>query len=339
MVICYHSNYSRNIPRQITALLAVGNEPALKDTYGRTPLSYAVERGHEAVVMLLLANHVVNPESKLLELCPGQQRTGMTQWLSSCSIKQKSIPTPRIEYGRTPLSWAAERGHKAVVEALLTKNKVDIPLWYAAEIGHEAIAKLLLGDGVDPNSKSEFGRTPLSYAAEKGHEAIVKLLLGNSKVGPDFKDCEYERTPLSWAAANGHEDVVKLLLQENKVDPNSKSKYGRTPLSWAARFGHEAAVRLLLSKDKVDSDSKCDYQRTPLSYAAERGHETIVKLLLERGEVDPSSTDSEYRRTPLLWARVNGHETIVKLLKESCQRPANHVNTGLRTTTGDRIAA
>ncbi|KAI0428933.1 ankyrin repeat-containing domain protein [Xylaria sp. FL1042] len=378
----YHSNYSQHVPKEITgvhfaayfglqdiiiALLGAGDEPDLRDTHGRTPLSYATANGHEAVVMLLLANRAVNSNSKdfndRVDINATDSDYGWTplSWAAANGhdtvvrllldkVEVNTDPMD-IEYGRTPLSWAAERGHKAVVEALLSKSGVNIdskskygrtplwfskergheeiielllankatPLWYAAEIGQEAIVRSLLNDGVDPNSKSSFGRTPLSYAAEKGHEVIVRLLLENDKVSPDLKDCEYRRTPLSWAAANGHEVVVKQLLQGNKVDPNSKSKYG-TPLSWAARFGHEAVVRLLLAKDEVDPDFRCDYQRTPLSYAAEKGHEAIVKLLLERVEVNPNSTDSKYDRTPLLWAKINGHEAIVKLLKGNCYK-------------------
>ncbi|OCK95650.1 purine and uridine phosphorylase [Cenococcum geophilum 1.58] len=57
-------------------------------------------------------------------------------------------------YGQTPLSYAAENGHKAVVRLLLAK------------------------DGVNVNSKDKYGQTPLSYAAKNGHEAVVQLLLG-----------------------------------------------------------------------------------------------------------------------------------------------------------------
>ncbi|KAH8659428.1 hypothetical protein BGZ61DRAFT_433523, partial [Ilyonectria robusta] len=60
----------------------------------------------------------------------------------------------RDSYGRTALSYGAERGHEAIVKMLLDTGKVDI-------------------DARD----TEYGQTPLSWAAEKGHEAIVKLLL------------------------------------------------------------------------------------------------------------------------------------------------------------------
>lgn len=42
----------------------VGVDPASKDRdYGRTPLSWSAENGHESVVMLLLDNAGVDPDS------------------------------------------------------------------------------------------------------------------------------------------------------------------------------------------------------------------------------------------------------------------------------------
>jgi ankyrin repeat protein len=54
--------------------------------------------------------------------------------------------------GQTPLSWAAENGHEAVVKLLLLEKAVDV------------------------DSKSNNGQTPLSWATGNGHEAVVKLL-------------------------------------------------------------------------------------------------------------------------------------------------------------------
>jgi ankyrin repeat protein len=70
-------------------LLKNGYDPNVKDTYDQTPLWWAVRRGHEAVVKLLLAEDSVDPDSE------------------------------DTKYGRAPLSWAAEEGHEAVVKLML----------------------------------------------------------------------------------------------------------------------------------------------------------------------------------------------------------------------------
>ena len=59
---------------------------------------------------------------------------------------------PKDSYGRTPLSWAAQNGHKVVVKLLLETGKADV------------------------ESKGNDGWTALSRAASNGHEAIVNLL-------------------------------------------------------------------------------------------------------------------------------------------------------------------
>jgi len=238
MVSGAYSNYSQRVPRQITgvhiaayfglwksinALIEHGHDPNLKDTDGRTPLSWAAGNGHEGVVKQLLAKNGVDVDSK-------------------------------DKYGRTPLSWAARNGH-GFVKQLLAKDDVDAdskdkygrtPLSWAAGNGHEGVVNQLLAkDGVDADSKdTEYGQTPLSWAAENGHEAVVKQLLAKDGVDADSKD-KNGWTPLSQAAGNGHEGVVKQLLAKDGVNADSKDEYGRTPLSRAAENGHEGVVKQL----------------------------------------------------------------------------------------------
>jgi hypothetical protein len=201
-----------------------------KDSYGRTPISWAAEEGYEPVVRLLL--------KKGAEL--------------------ESIASN----GLTPLSYAAERGHEAVAKLLLEKGaeleSVDIdgltPLSYAAKRGHEAVVKLLLEKGAELEPKDTYDQMRLRRAAALVKDA--KLLLCDVYLRTPFSwgawiglkaEPKYTykvRTPLSWAAERGHEAVVKLLLEKG-AELESKDNDGHTPLSWAADKGHEAVVKLL----------------------------------------------------------------------------------------------
>ncbi len=229
------------------------------------------------------------------------------------------------DFGRTPLSLAAEMGNEIVIRALLETGKVNVdskdredytPLLWAAVNGHEAVVKLLIEMGkADIESKDKaFNQTPLSWAAANGHKAVVKLLIETGKADIDLKD-RGGQTPLSWAARGGHEAVVKLLIETGKADVETKVD-SETLLSWAARNGHEAVVKLLIETGKADIDSKDMNGRTPLSWAAKEGHEAVVKLLIETGKADIDSKDRN-SQTPLSWAARNGYKAVVKLLVET----------------------
>ncbi|KAF2175872.1 hypothetical protein K469DRAFT_763229 [Zopfia rhizophila CBS 207.26] len=126
-MMAFGGYYSQRVPSHITgvhlaayfgleeiimALLKKGHYPDVKDSSGRTPLSWAAENGHEVVVKLLLATERVDLDSKDKD-------------------------------GQTPLWRAAEKGHEAVVELLLARRDVDVnskdvsgitPLWWAAAL-------------------------------------------------------------------------------------------------------------------------------------------------------------------------------------------------------------
>ncbi|KAF4331614.1 nucleoside phosphorylase domain protein, partial [Fusarium beomiforme] len=349
-----------------------------KDQSGQTPLSWAAQAGSTAIVKLLLDTGKVDINVRDTDYGPYGYEERLHEFHAQMFFNRGKIDMNARDtrYGQTPLFWAADRGHKAIVKLLLDTGKADVdakdgcgrtPLLGAAGRGHEATVKLLLDTGkVNLNAEDVSGRTPLSWAAQERHSAIVKLLLDTGQVDVDAED-QSGRTPLSWAVQERHwfmcgilggmlnkyiqdEDgaVVKLLLDTGKVDVDAKDQSGRTPLSWAAGRGRVDIVKLLLdtgqvnidSQDKdgktplwwaafewrddiaellldtgnIDVDAKDGCGQTPLLGAAGRGHEATVKLLLDTGKANVNARDTKDGWTPLLWAAKQGHKAIVKLL-------------------------
>jgi ankyrin repeat protein len=242
----------------------------------------------------------------------------------------RQSPDAKDSNERTPLSYAAENGHEAVVKLLLATDGVDpsskltglrvTSLYFAAGKGHEAIVRLLLAqEGVDPESMDSYGQSVLSLAAENGHLPIVKLLLDIDGVDPNRKGGRRGETPLSFAISNGHVPVIKLLLARCAKDGINTDIQdglgGYTPLHSAAQRGDDEVVRLLLAQKGVNVNNlSMQTYTTPIVDAAEGGHEAVVELLLAHENIVPDFQDSPFKATALQRAAENGHEGVVRLL-------------------------
>jgi len=195
-----------------------------------------------------------------------------------------------ISVGFAGLHGAAYLGVVEVAAALLEMKKWDLDatdvegntaISWAARKGHGAMVKILLGqEDVTPDTADKEGQTPFLWAVKLGNEDVVKMLLEREDVAPDTADKD-GRTPLSWAASDGYGDIVKMILERGDVTPDIADEDGQTPLSWAAKSGNEDVVRVLLEREDVTPDIADKDGRTPLSWAASRGHKGIVKVLLE----------------------------------------------------------
>ena len=133
------------------------------------------------------------------------------------------------QWGSTPLSWAATKGHEGVVKMLLEQKDVN-------------------PDQADTGS----GRTPLSWAAEGGYEGIVKMLLEREDVDPNRLDTEYGRAPLSWAVEKGHEGIVNMLMGRKNVFTATPDNTNQTPQPPALSEGHNTVVSIPQERGNVN---------------------------------------------------------------------------------------
>jgi ankyrin repeat protein len=222
----------------------------------------------------------------------------------------------RDGHSQTPLHWAAQNGHKAVV-ILLLKHSANLeandnfnqtPLHWAAQNGHKAVVQLLLEQGAKLEAKDSSSWTPLHSAVRKGQEAVVQLLLEH---GANLEANDgFNQTPLHSAAQNGHNAVVILLLKQG-AKLEAEDKYNMTPLHWASQNGHNAVVILLLEQG-AELEAKDNSSGTPLHLAAQNGQEAVVQLLLEQGA--KLEDRDKFGRTPLLEAVKGGRKAVVQLL-------------------------
>ena len=174
-------------------------------------------------------------------------------------------------------------------------------LHYAAEEGHKKLVELLLAHGADLNASTSYDRTAAELAMSRGHTEIVKLLVSK---GADI-------SPLHLAIYL--KDVAKARsLIESGADVNRRTPHGTTPLTRAVGAGLKDIVELLIAKG-ADVNAKSNWDWTPL-HSAVYGHKDIVELLIAKGANVKAREGGG--RTPLWYAQEEGHAEIVELLRK-----------------------
>jgi len=149
---------------------------------------------------------------------------------------------------------AAQQGDLAKIKRLLEKSpellksrseNEKTPLHFAAQGGHKDIVELLIAKGADVNAKNVAKETPLHYAAALAHKEVVDLLI--SKEAVLNSETTDGSTPLHYSANLGSSEIIQVLVEKG-VDINGRNKYGLTPLDLAYDFDQKEAAQLILSK-------------------------------------------------------------------------------------------
>ncbi|XP_060089312.1 CARD- and ANK-domain containing inflammasome adapter protein-like [Heteronotia binoei] len=326
----------------VQILLKHGALVDTKDEKGQTALGYAVSRGFEKTVKVLLEaganidssiiDAAFNSNNQsifklILDYSKGLSPDTMVSALYKAIQKDlHGIVAALIERGTdinvhnemlyTPLLLACEMGKTKSAKVLVDmgaslKDKTpnsSSALHLAVQAGASSIAKMLLDKGMDANLAGQGDQTPLHVAALHNKGMLVGLLIdAGAKINAVTKEL---RTPLHMASHKGHVDTAQKLLHY-EANVNLKDRWSKTPLHLTAETGNPTMVELLLNCG-ADPNAVDKEKKTPLHLATTGSHLNTVKVLLgKNGRFGARDMDG---CTPMHYAAINGNTEIVKAL-------------------------
>jgi uncharacterized protein len=182
---------ARGDGKQITALIAAGARPDVRDAHGRTPLHVATYGRHTDAMRALVAagadpNALENDRYDIVTIAAVADDPATLRVALELGGSPRNVTSP---YDGTALIAAAHLAHVEVVRLLIAAKA---PLDHVNNLGwtaliesivlgnggarHTETLRLLIEAGANINLADREGRTPWVLARSRGYATMVKLL-------------------------------------------------------------------------------------------------------------------------------------------------------------------
>jgi ankyrin repeat protein len=319
----------------VRALLTQGADVKEATGDGMTALHAAAERGHAAIVDMLIERHAaVEPKTRIgsytpLHLAALGAHAAVAEKLLDAGADPNAVTT---NTGVTPLHLAAAALDGAETVAVLLEHGADpdaressagqTPLMFAAAENRAAAIRELIGRGADPAVTTRVVDVLYSYALDRAAGQRLNRTLDSIQVadqgGRDWAPSpeqvqaaiQAQRGFIASQPGVGPHDPISLarvgpdfpggpdVARPPATETLVGNTGGMTALLHAAREGHvEASLALLDGGADIDQVSPADHT-SPLLIATMNGQFDLALLLIERG-ADPNLAASTDGSTPL----------------------------------------
>jgi ankyrin repeat protein len=342
-----HMAASRDDAIVCRMLLDAGAQVSICDQQNRTPLRLAAQSGsHEAVACLLEvipASKATTNDPEITSAFFEAVRLGDIATAQEFIVKHidlKSIKdTPKLA------AYASQSGSIQILNLVLTQkgslkavgpNGLTV-LHHAAQHGHPAMIEHLLSKGVSWKAQTKKRKETALHLAIAANQPSAALSLIQHKDAKVTTSDSENQEPIHVATRNGCFPTVTALLSHGAKLKTTNS-YGWSPPLIAAAYGHAALMATFIThgidlEDRLSSPSFKPAKKTneaaqrgywaeirwphegarALHLAIEFGHVEMAKLLLAAGAKADNAPDSQ-RWQPLHYASFNCEPEIVELL-------------------------
>ena len=216
---------------EVARMIRAGANVNSRDTYGYTPLWFAVYYGHLPVVELLLVAPGIDVNQESARTTPLQ--TAIQRDNDEIALRLLAVPTIDVNKapdGYAPILMAAMSDAKLpILEQILSKPDVNVnvknirgdasALCNAIRSKqYRTIERLLMHPAIDVNNTFDFGGgdfTPLMLAVDSPDERIVNLLLAHPKIDIHYTNSKGESAVSIATKGNEFSQGERKLIYKN----------------------------------------------------------------------------------------------------------------------------